>query len=96
MGWGKRYLAKADMLEGTMMEIIKRQLTKLNIPQRCETIDLNQLSKLKGAVVMNSWTPGICVTEIASNKFKSSDQLVSILRKAYDYEPEESALADRI
>ncbi|ENS5608069.1 aminotransferase class IV family protein [Vibrio mimicus] len=87
---------KADMLEGTMMEIIKRQLTKLNIPQRCEPINLNQLPKLKGAVVMNSWTPGICVTEISSNKFKSSDQLVSILRKAYDYEPEESALADKI
>lgn len=80
---------KARMLKGTMMGIVQRQLSLLDIPQRSETITLEHLSGLQGAAVMNSWTPGISVTDIASNPFSRSEQLVSLLYKAYIAEPAE-------
>lgn len=80
---------EARMLKGTMMAAVQRQLTHLNIPQRSEPITLDYLSELKGAAIMNSWTPGISVTEISARSFKESSQLVALLHKAYKIEPAE-------
>ncbi|MCG7500136.1 aminotransferase class IV family protein [Vibrio sp. Of7-15] len=78
---------KARILKGTMMAMVQRQLSQLKIPQRSEPITLNRLSELKGAAVMNSWTPGVSISEIASNIFTNSDQLISLLHRAYKTEP---------
>ncbi|KZN57924.1 aminotransferase class IV family protein [Pseudoalteromonas luteoviolacea] len=78
---------KALMLQGTMMSIVQRQLSNLNIPQRHEYITLARLSDLKGAAVMNSWTPGVCVSKINSTFLPDSKQLTTLLHKAYNKEP---------
>ncbi|PJX12487.1 hypothetical protein CWI66_17485 [Halomonas sp. 141] len=78
---------KADMLKGTMMSIIQRQLERLDIPQRHEAITLKRLGELSGAAVMNSWTPGIPVTAIASNVIEEARQFINLLHKAYEAEP---------
>ncbi|WP_404389393.1 aminotransferase class IV family protein [Pseudoalteromonas phenolica] len=78
---------EARMLKGTMMAAVERQLTQLNIPQRSEPITLDRLLDLKGAAVMNSWTPGIGVTEISSQSFKDSNKLIALLHEAYEIEP---------
>ncbi len=87
---------KANMLKGTMMAMVQRQLTQLDIPQRCEPITLNSLRNLSGAAVMNSWNPGISVTSIALNEFSNSEQLISILHRAYNAEPAKKAIDENI
>lgn len=78
---------QATMLQGTMMSIIQRQLDCLGIPQRYEEITLERLKELPGAAVMNSWTPGIAVTAIATTIFAEAIPFVSLLHKAYSAEP---------
>ncbi|MFD1215729.1 aminotransferase class IV family protein [Microbulbifer celer] len=78
---------KADILKGTMMGIIQRQLERLNIPQRHEAITFKRLGELSGAAVMNSWTPGIPVTAIASNVLEEKKPFINLLHKAYEAEP---------
>lgn len=85
---------KAHMLKGTMMAMVQRQLTQLNIPQRSEPITLERLPELRGAAVMNSWTPSISVAGIAENNFTNSEQLISLLHRAYETEPAEKVLMD--
>lgn len=63
---------KADMLKGTMMSMIQRQLKRLG--------------ELSGAAVMNSWTPGIPVTAIASNVIEEAMPFIKLLHKAYEAE----------
>ncbi|MEX1220476.1 MAG: aminotransferase class IV family protein [Idiomarina sp.] len=77
---------KADMLKGTMMSVIQRQLKRLDIPQRHEAVTIERLEKLSGAAVMNSWTPGIPVTAIASCTFEESMPLINLLHEAYEAE----------
>lgn len=87
---------RARMLRGTMMAIVQRQLTELGIPQRSESITLERLTELRGAAVMNSWTPGISITEIQSSKFTNSEQLISLLHRAYNRMPSKKVLIDTI
>lgn len=83
---------KAQILKGTMMSMVQRQLNQLDIPQRSESITLKRLAELKGAAVMNSWTQGVSVSEIASNAFTHSEQLISLLHRAYNTEPAKKVL----
>ncbi|WEX87770.1 aminotransferase class IV family protein [Sinorhizobium garamanticum] len=78
---------KAAILNGTMMAIVQRQLDRLGIPQRNEEIALDRLGGLSGAAVMNSWTPGVAVTGIASNAIPEAKPFISLLHKAYEAEP---------
>ena len=57
--WDGEYVVwpRAAMLGGTMMGIVRRQLDRLGAPQR--ELKAEDLRALKGAVVMNSWTPGV-------------------------------------
>ena len=58
--WDGEYVVwpRAAMLGGTMMGIVRRQLDWL-APQREQELKAEDLRALKGAVVMNSWTPGV-------------------------------------
>ncbi len=78
---------KADMLKGTMMGMVQRQLARLEVPQRHEFITLERLNELSGAAVMNSWTPGIPVTAIASHAIDEARPFIELLHKAYEAEP---------
>lgn len=80
---------RAEMLKGTMMGIVQRQLERLAVPQRHEFITLERLKELSGAAVMNSWTPGIPVTAIASHTIGEARPLIELLHKAHEAEPAE-------
>lgn len=69
------------------MGIVQRQLDRLGVPQRHEAVSLDRLEDLSGAAVMNSWTPGIPITAIASNPIAEAKSFVSLLHKAYEAEP---------
>ena len=76
----------ADMLTGTTMGIVQRQLDRLGVPQRSQEIYLADLPNLAGAAVMNSWTPGIAVSVIASMPMPDAPMLMSALHRAYGEE----------
>ncbi|OLT29856.1 branched-chain amino acid aminotransferase [Actinomadura sp. CNU-125] len=78
---------KAAMLAGTTMGIVRRRLHALGVPQREEEVTLDGLPALGGAVVMNSWTPGIAVPRIESVPLPEANGFVALLHRAYAEEP---------
>lgn len=78
---------KAAVLTGTTMSIVRRQLHAMGIPQRVEEISLGNLPQLRGAVVMNSWTPAVPVIRVGSVTLPEAPALLDILRRAYESEP---------
>ncbi|ALG15689.1 aminotransferase class IV family protein [Kibdelosporangium phytohabitans] len=75
----------AAYLVGITMRIVQRQLEKLGVPQRFE--EITDPSRYSGAVVMNSWTPGIAVNRIGDARIPGSASFLDILHRAYDAEP---------
>lgn len=78
----------ADMLTGVTMGILKRQLTELGVPQRELAVTPEIVGGFAGAVVMNSWTPGISINSIADTTIPAAPLFVQLLRTAYLREPE--------
>lgn len=78
---------EADMLTGTSMGIVRRQLSRLGIAQRTEPITLADVARFAGAVVMNSWTPGIAVTAIGDTLLPTAPEFQALLHRAYEAEP---------
>ncbi|MFC6634353.1 aminotransferase class IV family protein [Microbulbifer taiwanensis] len=78
---------RADMLVGTTMGILRRQLQRLDIPQRVQEVTLTDLPDLAGAVVMNSWTPGVAVHRIGDLSLPEAPAFVELLHRAYQAEP---------
>jgi branched-subunit amino acid aminotransferase/4-amino-4-deoxychorismate lyase len=76
----------AEMLMGVTMQIVRRQLDCLGISQRVQEITLAELPKMTGAVVMNSWTPGVAVSRIGSVPLPHAPEFVSLLHRAYEAE----------
>lgn len=77
----------APMLVGTTMAIVRRQLTRLGIAQREQEVRLADLPSLSGAVVMNSWTPGVAVRRIGRVDFAQPPAFLDLLHNAYLAEP---------
>ncbi len=73
----------AEMLRGTTMSIVRRQLDRLGIPQRDQDVTLADLPALSGAVVMNSWTPGVAVRRIGSVSLPEARPFLELLHRAY-------------
>lgn len=76
----------ADMLIGTTMGIVRRQLERLGVAQRDQEIRLTDLSGLAGAAVMNSWTPGIAVSVIGPTALPQAPIFMQALHSAYKAE----------
>ncbi|PRX49299.1 branched-subunit amino acid aminotransferase/4-amino-4-deoxychorismate lyase [Prauserella shujinwangii] len=76
----------ADMLRGTTMAIVGRQLERLGVPQRVRELTLADLPELAGAVVLNSWTPGVAVHRIGSVDLPAAPEFVELLHRAYEAE----------
>ncbi|MGC4941724.1 aminotransferase class IV family protein [Kribbella sp. DT2] len=74
----------AEILTGITMAIVRRQL---KVPQRTAEITPGNLSGFTGAVVMNSWTPGIAVRRIGSAEFADESEFLDVLHQAYEAEP---------
>ncbi|GHF36698.1 hypothetical protein GCM10010218_17800 [Streptomyces mashuensis] len=77
----------ADVLTGTTMSIVRRQLDRLGVPQDVRDVTPDDLPGLAGAVVMNSWTPGVPVHRIGSAPLPAAASFVGLLRRAYEAEP---------
>lgn len=77
----------AEMLTGTTMAVVRRQLDRLGVPQHAREITLADLPALAGAVVMNSWTPGVAVHRIGPVSLPEAPSFVELLHRAYQAEP---------
>ncbi|MBE8519695.1 aminotransferase class IV family protein [Amycolatopsis sp. H6(2020)] len=78
---------EAPMLRGTTMGIVARQLDRLGVPQHVREITPAVLPAAAGAVVMNSWTPGVAVRQIGSVPLPEAPSFVDLLHRAYGEEP---------
>jgi branched-subunit amino acid aminotransferase/4-amino-4-deoxychorismate lyase len=78
---------KAEVLDGITMQIVRRGLDQLGIPQRTQEITREDLPTLAGAAVMNSWTPGIAVHKIDSISLPTAPSFVDLLHQAHQAEP---------
>ncbi|WP_040804961.1 aminotransferase class IV family protein [Nocardia concava] len=78
---------EAAMLTGTTMGILARQLDRLGVPQRVRPVTPADVAALSGAVVMNSWTPGIAVNRIGEVTVPPAPEFVELLHRAYESEP---------
>ncbi|MFG2005357.1 aminotransferase class IV family protein [Spirillospora sp. NPDC048911] len=77
----------AEKLGGITMAVVRRQLDRLGVRQREQEITLTDLPALTGAVVMNSWTPGVPVRRIGTVPLPEAGPFVALLHKAYQAEP---------
>lgn len=78
---------RADILAGTMMGIIQRQLKRLGVSQQEREIKPGDVAGFSGAAIMNSWTPGVAVTAMGPIPIPEERPFMELLRKAYDAEP---------
>ncbi|MEU3624156.1 branched-chain amino acid aminotransferase [Amycolatopsis coloradensis] len=78
---------EAGLLRGTTMGIVQRRLEGLGVPQRVQEITRADLPGLGGAVVMNSWTPGIAVRRIGTTPLPEAPSFIEALHRAYQAEP---------
>ncbi|RIQ18405.1 aminotransferase class IV family protein [Jiangella rhizosphaerae] len=77
----------ADVLGGVTMGILRRQLAARGVPQRDAEVRLADLPALAGAVVVNSWTPGIAVHRIGDVPVPAAPEFIAFLHDAYGAEP---------
>ncbi|MBL1102436.1 aminotransferase class IV family protein [Streptomyces coffeae] len=77
----------AEMLGGITMGIVRRQLDRLGAPQRDAEITLADVPGLAGAVVMNSWTPGVALHRIDGTAVPEAPSFLELLHRAYEAEP---------
>lgn len=78
---------RAAMLRGVTMGILRRQLDRLGVAQREQELGLADLPSLAGAVVMNSWTPGVAVRQIGDRPLPAAPAFLELLHRAYQAEP---------
>lgn len=78
---------EAEILRGTTMGIVRRRLEAQGVPQRVARITPDDVPELAGAVVMNSWTPGVAVRRIGSADLPLAPAFLEALHRAYDAEP---------
>ncbi|MEV0004233.1 aminotransferase class IV family protein [Micromonospora sp. NPDC050980] len=78
---------EADMLVGTTMAVVRRQLTRLGVPQRTRPVTVDDLADYAGAAVLNSRTPGVPVSRIGAVTMPASASFLGTLHRAYEAEP---------
>ncbi len=78
---------RGSMLAGTTMQIVRRQLQRLGVPQREQDLTPADVAAFTGAVVMNSWTPAIAVHGIDTIAVPPAPPFLALLRQAWKAEP---------
>ena len=78
---------QAPMLVGTTQGIVRRQLERQGVPQREQALTQADLPALKGAAVMNSWTPGLAVNRIGETAWAPAPEFLRLLHGAFAAEP---------
>lgn len=77
----------APMLPGTTMQILRRQLDRLGIGQRVQALSPGDAAEMAGAVVMNSWTPGVAVHRLGDAALPDAPRFLALLHQAFEAEP---------
>ncbi|WP_341887652.1 aminotransferase class IV family protein [Variovorax sp. YR752] len=77
---------EAEILIGTTMGIVRRQLDRLGVAQRSQVLRMADLPAMAGAVVMNSWTPGVAGHRIGDVALPAAPAFVELLHRAYEAE----------
>lgn len=77
----------AAILAGVTMRILHRQLDRMGVPLRIQEVPLASVPSLSGAVVTNSWTPGVPVRRIGETPLPEAAPFVELLHRAYQAEP---------
>ncbi|RFU42124.1 branched-chain amino acid aminotransferase [Actinomadura logoneensis] len=75
------------MLTGVTMGIVRRRLGELGVGQVVREVTPDDVRGLSGAVVMNSWTPGIRVGRLDAVALPEESGFVDLLHDAYRAEP---------
>ncbi len=78
---------KADMLVGTTMGVVRRQLSRLGVAQREAALTPEAAGHLAGAAVMNSWSPGIPVSGVDAHDLPPAPGFIDLLHRAWRAEP---------
>lgn len=74
---------RAELLTGTTLGVVTRQLERLGVPQDTREITAARLPDLAGAVVLNSWTPAVPVHRIDTVALPDSATLAELLHRAW-------------
>ncbi|MFC4907304.1 aminotransferase class IV family protein [Actinomadura gamaensis] len=77
----------APMLVGTTMGVVRRQLDRMGVPQAVREVTPGSVRDLSGAVVMNSWTPGVEVRRLGDVTLPDAREFVGLLHEAFRAEP---------
>jgi len=75
------------MLAGTTMQILRRPRERLDVPQRVQALSPGDAAAMAGAVVMNSWTPGIAVHRLGDATLPDAPRFLALLHPAFAAEP---------
>ena len=67
--------------------LFARQLARMGVAQHDRELAPADLPSMAGAVVMNSWTPGIAVRRFGTATLPDSTSFVALLHRAYEQEP---------
>lgn len=78
---------RAEVLDGITMQIVRRRLAALGVPQRTQEITRENVSALAGAAVLNSWSPGIPIHKIGSVPLPEAPAFVDHLHRAHESDP---------
>lgn len=76
---------RSELLTGTTMQIVRRQLHRAGIPQDEREVHPADLGGLS-AVLMNSWTPAVPITSIGNQTLAHDPEFERRLRNAFDAE----------
>lgn len=81
---------QAEILTGVTMQILKRRLEYLEVPQETRDVHRSDLDHHLAAVVMNSWSPGVPVSRIGDTPLSQGVEFTRLLHAAYADETLES------
>lgn len=77
----------AAVLPGVTMQILRRRLAALGVPQETRDIRPADLDPRLSGVVINSWSPGIALDRIGDRRLADGRAFSALLHRAYATEP---------
>ncbi|WP_431822193.1 aminotransferase class IV [Burkholderia sp. F1] len=77
----------AGMLGGVTMRIVRRQLARLGVAQHDRELTPDDVRAMAGAVVMNSWTPGVAVRQFGTATLPDAPSSGTLLHRTNEAEP---------
>ncbi|MEY8567153.1 aminotransferase class IV [Corynebacteriaceae bacterium 7-707] len=83
---------EAAILRGVTMQVLRRQLEAMGVPQQTRPIQPSDVEGHLSAVVMNSWSPGIPVSRLGTVPLDVDDDFPLLLEEAYRNEDLESLI----